>query len=440
MQVESWYKLSEVPYYQELFNNVATKERQFNDTHYAFYNAFSNEWRVPQDLYLKLYAKFHPGSADIKDFRCARWLPVHHVTPKELLKKEFLEHRMISDNEWRVKANMLSANLALFGNVGFPGECTFEYFLNAKSNTKVNPDIFKAILATFGADDKYISQINELADIYLVADELRNGKEPQTLSQIFIPKQMADQVAYVAWVQGVPYEEKLANWVMSQSQTQFGKTPLYSNEELALKKGVQTLKTSLQDVRQLFKDKQTQHPLFKQILEGIEAGKYHISTILDEYKAEPFMVPGLNHLQARLIVTPACVGNVEANVQVFDYDRIPQANKDAYNEELDSIVDQIFAERVAAGTQVVPETNEQRQAAERKLKEVCYAEPRKVETTKVEATSATVPAEKVTASIGTPTTQRKVSGGSTATQVSSDQEPAILVQQNTPLGLAVLPN
>lgn len=373
--VEKWYHLSKVPYYQELFNSIVSKERQFNTTHYVFYNAFTNEWRVPQDLYLKLYAKFHPGAADIKDFRAFRWLPADHVTPKELLKKEFLEHGMINDNEWRVKANMLSTNLALFGNVGFPGECTFEYFLKAKSNTKVDPAIFQAILGIFGANDKYIAEISALADTYFLVEPLLNGNAPQTLSQIFIPKEMADQVAYVAWIQGIPYEEKLATWVISQGQNKFGKTPIYNNEALALKQGVKTSSTVLQEIRQLFKDKQTQHPLFKQILEGIEQGKYRISPLLDEYKTEPFVVPSLNHLQARLIVTPSCVGNIKANVQVFVYDRIPQELKDAYNDELDRIVDKIFKERVAAGAKIEPETNEQRQAAEIKLKEVCYAHP-----------------------------------------------------------------
>lgn len=342
--VESWYKYSKVPEYQKLYKNVVEKERAYNDTHYVFYNAFSNEWRVPQDLYLKLYASLHPLTIDIKDFRAFRWLPVNHQTPKELLKKELLEFGMINDNIWRVKANLLSTNLALFGNVGFPGECTFEYFLNAKSNTKVSAEIFESILdifmKPFPSPDgprstlyKYIPQLQNL-DKYLVSKKISNGKEPQTLAQIFIPKEMVDQVAYLAWVQGIPHEEKLINWVMHNTAPKFGKATSFTK-----------LEPHLASIRELFKDKQTEHPIFKIILQGIEEGKYAISTFLDQYKANPSLLPEAgNNAQARISIDPQHVGCIGCGAAVYDYDFISQKNKDAYEKELNEIVYKIRAD------------------------------------------------------------------------------------------------
>jgi hypothetical protein len=342
--VEQWYKFSQVPEYQKLYKNVVAQERKYNNTHYAFYNAFSNEWRVPQDLYLKLYASLHPLTADIKDFRAFRWIPVEHQTPKELLKKEFLDFGLVNDNEWRVKANLLSTNLALFGNVGFPGECTFEYFLNAKSNTKVNEAIFKSILDIFLPPSqntanpesilyKYIPQIQAL-DQYLVAGKISSGKEPQTLAQIFIPKDMVDKVAYLAWVQGIPHEEKFINWVMHNTAPKIGKAAAF-----------QTLEPYLASIRELFKDTQTDHPLFKQILDGIEAGSYSISTFLDKYKANPSLLPEAgNNAQARILVDPKHIGCLGCGVIVNDYDFIPRGNKAIYEKKLNEIVYKIRAD------------------------------------------------------------------------------------------------
>jgi hypothetical protein len=339
--IDNLYDFEKNPYYKQLYQNVVRREREFNDTHYAFYNAFSNEWRVPQDLYLKLYMRLHPLTIDIEDFRTFRWIPMTHQTPKQFLKNEMQEYGLVNDNELRVKAHLLSTNLALFGNVGFAGECTFEYFLNAKSNTSVSDTVFKGILDIFDNPTSYKSGetpvlyefLPEIAELnqYLVVVPLPNDKTPQTLSQIFIPRKIVDQVAYVAWVQGNPYDEKLVNWVETQIQSRPGQAPIFAKSA-----------PFLQEIRDLFKDERANHPLFRKILEGIEAGKYAISSVLDEYKETPQLVPGLNNLQARLILSPEYVGNPSANVKIFVYDRIDRKKKEIYEQKLNEVANKIF--------------------------------------------------------------------------------------------------
>jgi hypothetical protein len=339
--IQEVYNFDKNAYLKDLFKKVVDKERSFNDTHYVFYNAFSNEWRVPQDLYLELYKRLHPLTINIEDFRTFRWIPVTHQTPKEFLKKEMEEHGLVNDNEFRLKMYLLSTNLALFGNVGFPGECTIEYFLNAKSNTNVSDAVFKGILDIFDSPKdykegeepvlyKFLPEIAALND-HLKVIPIANGQEPQTLSQIFIPKEIVDTVAYVAWVQGNPYDEKLVNWVEQTLKPSVAIAPAYA-------------KTApfLQEIRELFADQKTKHPLFNKILDGIEKGSYTISPLLQEYKTTPELVPGLNNLQARLILSPEYVGNPSANVKVFTYDRIDRKKKSNYEKALNDLANRIM--------------------------------------------------------------------------------------------------
>lgn len=340
--VEETYHISKNVLFQRLWESALERERQFNDTHYVFYTGFSNEWRVPQDLYLKLYTRFHPLSLNIKEFRAFRWMPAQHVMPQELLKSEFKKHGLVNDNADHLKFYLLSSNVALFGNVGAPTECTIEYFLSKKSHKKVDEVVFKGILDIFGVNYDYLPVIMGLSDKYFSSDpmNLYLGKDKnlqkrwiQTMSQIFIPKDIVDYTAYIAWARGIPYEGKLIAWIHEQKQK--GQAHSVAHP----------LRTAIKDITKLFKDQQENHPLFREILMGIEQGSYRISKILDDYKRKP--EPYMNSLQARLIMTSQYIGNPGSNVHIFDYDAISQQNKDAYEKELNEITDKIFFEFLA---------------------------------------------------------------------------------------------
>lgn len=348
--VESWYFLNKNKPLQDLWNAVVEREREFNDTHYFFYHGVSQGWRVVQDLFLRLYIKFHPLSVNVHQFRAFRWMPVGQISTKEWLKKEIAEYGLVNDNEVRLKAYLLSTNLSLFGNAGFPGECTMEYLLDAKSNTVVAAWAYESVLDLFGATRAYVPELMKLAETYLQSAQLKlymrnaqtgkvgwQNRPAQTLCQICIPKEFVNDVAYVSWVQGIPFEGKLVEWIKGQTQHKVGANPRYAKTQAALA-----------DVRALFKDKQEGHPIFKSILQGIEQNKYNISTVLDEYKSEPLYLGAMiNELQARLIVTPHLVGSVGAGVKVFDYDFVPPAEKASYEAALDAIVEKIFDERIS---------------------------------------------------------------------------------------------
>lgn len=338
--VDKWYNMKTNPYFKKLYDQVVQKERQYNNSHYVFYHGFTNAWRIPQDLYLKLYAKLHPLTINIQNYRSFRWLSEQSQASKEFLRQQLIEFGIVDDTKDRVKAFLLSTNLALFGDVSHVNECTFEYFLTAMSHESVKYATFKEILDIFDNPEtypqgqtpmlyKYIPQLMKLIN-HLRGEKLvnSNGKvyeSPQTLSQIFIPKAKADDMAYASWVQGVPLEKELADWMTKMTHG---------------RKAVKYTKF-VDDVAKLFKDKQNAHPLFRKILNNIEEGQFSISKLLDIYKTDPKAIPSMNQVQARILFFTDSM-HVSSGVKVYDYDRVPAANKKKYEQELDKIVNNIF--------------------------------------------------------------------------------------------------
>ena len=341
--VQTWYHPRENKFIADLWQQAVEREREFNATHYVFYTAFDNQWRLPQDLYLKLYEKFHPLTVKIKNFRAFRWMPVHE-TLQEFLTREHVENGLINDNHARVKNVVVSANFALFGNVGVPGECSMEYFLNPQSRTDLNEAVYKEILDIFGCSYAHLPQIMKLTP-YLIRPQAVKlllldawvEKRPQTLSQVFVPKEIVDEVAYLSWEEAIPYEPELIRLITTTS-----------SDPLFLESGQESIPAKLDAVRYAFKNRGAEYPLFKKMLEGIARGKYRVSTILEQYKNAPQSLPSLNTLQARLFIDTAGVLNkVGAGIQVFDYDTIALADKIAYEKELGELVGNIFRERLA---------------------------------------------------------------------------------------------
>lgn len=338
--VQRWYNFQKNPFYKQLYDQAVLKEKQFNNTHYVFYNAFSNVWRVPQDLYLRLYKKVYQLSIDTQSFRMFRWFSLPHKLPEQLLQEELINNGLIDDNELHLKAYLLSTNLALFGNTGFGGECTFEFFLNAKSKTRVTDDTLKYILDLFDNPAKYgaitpplyvyVPKITQLTN-YLTAKPLPNGKQPQTLTQIFIPKEIVDKVAYLAWVRGNPYNPELIQLILS-------KVGLKVGDDM---ESYEMLKPTMNELSKLLKKQKEKHPLFKDLIRGIKAGNYTVSKTLDVYKKTPAQLPDMNYLQARLIVSPEYIGNITANIKIFTYDALTVAQKQQYEHALDAVVNEI---------------------------------------------------------------------------------------------------
>src|SRR5690606_24295632 len=103
------------------------------------------------------------------------------------------------DNVAETGALLLSVNLALFGNVGFPGECTWDYFLEDKGHRIPKREDYEVMMKNFGFTTRYIDEIMSLVDVY--------STKENTVIQVLIPKEKIDEIGYLAWVKGIPAHE-----------------------------------------------------------------------------------------------------------------------------------------------------------------------------------------------------------------------------------------
>jgi hypothetical protein len=341
--VEDEFHINDNPWFQQLWLQVIERERQFNHTHYVFYSATSNVWRLPQDLFLKLYLQPLPKYA--RNFRVFRfinkpeeltWEEYQNITVPKYLKYQLHKFGMIDDRKGTSSEYLISANVALFGNVPNPDECSFIYFLNARNNRPVTEDLIRSILKFFHASEKYVFQILKLMR-YLWGEPVKlylktqSGvsklveKTPGTMYQIFIPKEIIDQVAYISWVKGLPYDPDLISLMIQKINTM-------------------PAQKAYNEIRYSFKSQQMKNPLFRKVYAGIDQGRYSPSGLLSRYKNNPTLLPHLNYVQARLLVTPQYMRKYTSNIQTFAYDNISPANKAAYEKELDILVSNIITE------------------------------------------------------------------------------------------------
>ena len=121
--------------------------------------------------------------------------------------EEIKKFGLINDNDPH-RMLLLSTNLALFGNVGYKNECTWTYFMDATSHADVNREIYERILDTYGLTYQYISEFTKLEKL------LEKASKEQTLLQVFVPINRVDEVAYLAWVRGIPAHEKTIDLVL----------------------------------------------------------------------------------------------------------------------------------------------------------------------------------------------------------------------------------
>jgi hypothetical protein len=313
--------------YLNVIASALAKEGIFKRTHYVFYHAQDNVWRVPQELYRRLYERLNPIKEEIKDFVFLRWnLPEHlQINAQKFIVDQLINYGLINDNHPDTQAILLSANLALFGNVGFSGECTWDYFVNPSSHKTPAPSDFEQILDIFNIDHKYTKELVNLAY------SLRTKE--QTLLQIFIPKEIVDYIAYVAFLQGIPADKQTMNWVLKHIPKKLQQ--LYT-----------PYKKTLEKIRKIFKTEQDKFPIFKELYERAEQGDFSVDALLKIYCNTPQLIENINYLQARLIFTKEILLTPGIGIKFFRYDKIPQEQLQKFNQALDALVDQMIQDRL----------------------------------------------------------------------------------------------
>ncbi len=309
--------------YQKLIDAIVTNERRYKDNFYVFYHGTDNSWRLPQDLYTQLYAYFNPFElpATSQEFTFLRFEDISsQPKAKDFLVNELKNNGLVNDHG-KMGAILLSVNLSLFGNVGDPSECTWEYFIKTRGHLAPDRKIFEKIMDKFHVTHKYIDELMALTKLYETKEE--------TIIQIFVPKNKIDEIGYLAWVKGLPADEETIAWIESHV-----KNKAFTKRSFAIV-----------DLTDQFKQEQEKNPLFKNLIARAEKGDFSLDSFLNVYRNRPQDIKNINTVSARLIFTPDVLLNPASGVKFFRYSTATPEQLKRYHERLNEVVNKIIAEK-----------------------------------------------------------------------------------------------
>lgn len=309
--------------YMNIIASVIDREVALKNSHYALYNGTNNEWRVPQDLYKQLYAYNNPLQS-VKDFVFVRFSDLPSIKAEDFLRDNVAEWAGVNDNMQEVRDVLISANLALFGGVGTQGECTWNYFLTAKSHRWPTALHYYQVLKAFGMS----YDIELLAkETQLLSEMLVNATPEQTLLQIFIPQNKIDDMAYISWILGVPYHQKSVDLVEKRLE---GKERTGS-----------TMGPAVKAVMKKIRKDPAYKELHEELKAAVENGDFGVRAFMDEYRNKPWSIKNINEIQARLLTTKD-IQNPGSGIKMFSYFTTPRDIQENYLKKLDILVKKII--------------------------------------------------------------------------------------------------
>lgn len=313
-----------VEHYLDIVSEAIANEAKHRNTHYAFYNTTSNMWRLAQDLDTRLNARLNPVKSK-NQFKFLRFEDDFFVnaTAQGFLVNELKQKGLVDDNT-ATGAILLSVNLSLFGNVGFPGECSWQYFVSPQGHKAPWRETYEKMMAKHGLTDKYIDELMKLVDIYATAED--------TILQVFIPKDKIDEIGYLAWVKGIPAHGETISFILNNAKS---------------KSFQHVLKPRLENLTAKFAQEQENNPLYAKMMEGIQAGDFSLDAFLKVYCNKPWDLKEINDVTARLLFTPSVLGNPESGVIVIRLSKAHHRKLKEYNDKLNAIIEKMVIEKEA---------------------------------------------------------------------------------------------
>ena len=316
--------------YLNIVSDCLVKEQELKNSHYVFYHATDNEWRLAQDLYTQLYTRQNPGKRVGESFTFLRFDDFPERNAKEFLVNELSKNGLVDDTG-KLGAILLSVNLALFANVGWDTSCTWEYFLKDMGHKVPDRKIYQKMMDKFGLTHKYIDELLSLVKLY-------DTKE-NTLLQIFIPQNEVDDIGYLAWSKGIPMHEKSIDWIQNYKK----------QKNLTKKGGKHPTVIAMEELATRFKKEKEKNPLFKDLMESVQEGDFSVAAFLKVYRNTPWSISNINNTQVRLIFSPDVLLNPASGVKFYRYSTVSKKKLSEYYKRLNEVVDKIIAEKEGAG-------------------------------------------------------------------------------------------
>ncbi|HEV2601735.1 MAG TPA: ankyrin repeat domain-containing protein [Candidatus Babeliales bacterium] len=189
-------------YSNTIIRQMLENEERYQDTHFVFYHAQNQENRIVVELLRSLYAwEFKKQLRS--DFEFLRlWSEGSDYKDVNSYLDSFgVPISGFNDHRSEVRAVLLAVNPALFGNFELGGECTFKYFLDNYSITDVVRTTLENICKKYDLNESFIQDLLGINENY----KSKTGD----IVQIFIPKDLVDDYAYLCRAGGHPQGTEL---------------------------------------------------------------------------------------------------------------------------------------------------------------------------------------------------------------------------------------
>jgi len=318
----------EIVKHMGVVSRFMAKEAELRNSHWALYHGMNIVWENWQNVLTKLSYHFNPSIQQDGEFISLRTKKGNvNQSVKAFLTGALKAHGLVDDNN-EDKGLLLSVNFCPFGNTGVKGESTWRYAMSEHSHTEPSREDYEKIMDEFQLSHQYIDELMNLSK------ELRSKR--QTLVQIFIPKNMIDDVGYLSWVAGIPAHDEVIKWVRTNVKNKKYKSGRGRTGDLR----------ALTDLKDRFKNQQEKDPLFKKMLESIEKGdEYSINGYLKTYCSKPWELPDLNYAQARLLLSNETLLNPQSGIKIMRYNELDHAQQEEYEKHLDEIIKKIVGSK-----------------------------------------------------------------------------------------------
>ncbi|HEV2601147.1 MAG TPA: ankyrin repeat domain-containing protein [Candidatus Babeliales bacterium] len=191
-------------YGNTIIQQILENEERYRDTHFVFYHGQRQENRIIIELLRNLYNSGHSENPLRSDFEFLRfwkegsdYKDVNSYLDSFGIPNPFSVARMaLNDLKPEIRTVLLSVNAVLFGNFDQSGSCTWNYFLKNFNIDDFVESALKEIFTQVNIDHKFITDLSDIVKRF----PTRTGD----LVQIFIPKNMVNEYAYLSEIYGIP--------------------------------------------------------------------------------------------------------------------------------------------------------------------------------------------------------------------------------------------
>lgn len=326
-----------------IIKTIFERERTYNRTHCVFYTAIP-KMHLFQDVTRELYKRKFGAVGELKKdaFQFVRYsynsqLFNTYKDIPDMLEKNISAYGIIDDAS-SVRNMLLSTNIALFGNAGFQGESTWRFFNTPQEWVQVDKKYLEDCIKSFGYSTHLIDKLMRLNE--LLKD--KHGNMGSDLFQIFVPEDKVNQVGYLSWRYGIPYDEAYLTAVLKSQ----GFSLSITNDDIK------------KVLANFIKQYQAGDRTVNGIAQGLLAKIRNTSPSEDQFNLEPFLftyrtnpnsiAKMINYAQARLLITNSMLLNPQSGILIYRYSKIAPDVEAHYKRELERIIQQMDLEKESA--------------------------------------------------------------------------------------------